>query len=154
MVSLDWISGHWFDLLQSVGIIGSLLFSGIVLRIDARERRIHNLFVLTKQHREIWSELFTRPELTRVLAPAVDLSVDPVTREEEILVRFLVLHLKNAFRAIEAKFCARPDGLAEDIRMFFSLPIPQSVWKSTRKFQDQDFVKFVEDTLRADPGMA
>jgi hypothetical protein len=34
--------------------------------------------------------------------------------------------------------------LRQDVRSFFSLPLPKAVWEKTKIFQNQDFVKFVE----------
>jgi hypothetical protein len=45
----NWLRDHWFVLLQSAGIIGGLLFTGISLRIDARVRRVGNLLAITAQ---------------------------------------------------------------------------------------------------------
>ena len=39
-------------------------------------------FELTKAHREIWSRLYERKELTRVLMESVNLRKEPVTVEE------------------------------------------------------------------------
>src|SRR5262245_45305825 len=132
MVFFDWLEGNWFTLLQSAGIAGSLVFTAISLRIDARVRRVGNLLALTDQHREIWLQLYRRPELARVLDARADLTNKPVTQHEELFVSLLVLHLNSAYHAIQAGMFLSPEGLGEDIRMFFSLPIPKAVWEEMK----------------------
>jgi hypothetical protein len=144
MTLLNWLADNWFVLLQGVGIVGGLIYTGSALRSDAKARQVQNLFALTKQHREIWSMLFERPELSRVLESALDLATAPITREEELFVSFLIFHLNNSYRATQAGLFIGPERLREDIRGFFSLPIPQAVWKKTVPLQDRDFALFVE----------
>ena len=88
----NWLSSNWFVLLQSLGIIGGLIFTGVSLWIDARVRRVSNLISLTNQHRDIWTEVYRRPALARVLDPHADTDLAPVTAEEEIFVTLLILH--------------------------------------------------------------
>jgi hypothetical protein len=57
----SWLAQHWFDLLQTLAIIGGLTFTGYSLRQDERARRIGNLISIKQQYREIWEELYDRP---------------------------------------------------------------------------------------------
>jgi len=141
---LHWASVNWFDLLQSFGIIGSLLFTGVTLRIDANNRRITNLIELTKQHREIWTELYRRPELGRVLDATVNIEREPVLPEEERFIVLLILHLNSAYKAMKQGMFMEPEGLGKDIRRFFSRPVTRWVWQKVKPLQDSDFVRFVE----------
>jgi len=144
MSPLPWLADNWFTLLQSVGIVWSLVYTGNALRSDTKARQVQNQFALTKQHREIWSMLFDRPELSRIMSPEIDLKTAPVTREEEMFVGFLVFHLSDFFRATQAGLFIGPERLKEDIRGFFSKPIPRAVWEKIAPLQDKDFVRFVE----------
>ena len=141
---LNWVRANWFDLLQSVGIIGSLLFTAISLRIDAKVRRVGNLFEVTKQHREIWTALYSRPDLKRVVDASADPSGHSVTDEEELFVNLLILHLASNYQAAKAGMFMLPAELTADIAAFFSLPIPHAVWDKMKSFQDREFVAFVE----------
>lgn len=133
-----------FTLLQSTGIIVGLVFTGLAFRSEVRSRRIGNLIALTKHHRDIWEQLYTRPALKRVLARSVDVTVHPVTEEEKVFVLLVILHLHAAFRAMTDSLAPKPEVLHQDIRSFFALPIPASVWLEYRPFQDRDFLEFVE----------
>jgi len=72
MEGLQWIGEHWFDLLQTVGIVGGLFFTAYTTRKDDRSRKIANLIAIKQQYREIWKELYDRPQLGRVLEKAVE----------------------------------------------------------------------------------
>ena len=74
-----WILAHGFDLVGVIGIVGSLGFTTAAFRRDERSRHISNLLAITEGHREIWSELYGRPELARVLEPEVDFVRTPLT---------------------------------------------------------------------------
>jgi hypothetical protein len=147
MELLNWLRDNWMDLLQSVGIIGGLFFTGISLHIDAKVRRIGNLFEVTKQHREIWTSLYSRPDLKRVLDSAAD--TKSISDEEELFVNFLILHLASSFRAAKAGMFMLPAELRSDISAFFSLPIPRAVWERMKRYQNREFVSFVETYLHA-----
>lgn len=146
---IQWLSSHTIDIIQSVGIIGSLAFTAYSYRLETRARRINNLLRVTGNHRDIWSELYDRPELGRVLAADIDLEANPIRPEEELFVRLLILHLGSTFRAAQNGEYQQPDGLPQDMITFFSLPLPRVVWHQLRAYQDEDFVRFVEDVLRS-----
>ena len=144
---LNWLRDNWFTLFQSLGIIGGLFFTGVALLIDAKVRRVGNLFAVTKQHREIWTALYSRPDLKRVVDEAANLTTQPITDEEELFVNLLILHLASNDHAAKAGMFMLPGELQADITAFFSRPIPRAVWERTKKFQDHDFVSFVEDRI-------
>ena len=143
-----WIGNHGFDLLEAVGIIGSLTFAGAAFRRDHRSRRIENLLNLTQNHREIWKELLRDQRLKRILDAGVDPVAEPITREEDIFVNLVVQHLNFVFYAIRDELTIDPTGLRRDVRQFFSLPIPKRVWGGLKELQNRDFVEFVEECLR------
>ncbi|SRR5258706_7426685 len=139
-----WFAENWFVLLQSAGIIGSLLFTAASLREDAKARRISNLITITDHHREIWTQLYGRPDLARVLDPRANLERYPVRNEEDVFINLLILHLSSAHHAMKEGMFLKPEGLRKDIDWFFSLPIPKAVWHRSKAFQDKAFVDFIE----------
>ena len=138
------MGAHWFDFLQTASILVGFFTAAYTSRTDTKERKIGNLFSLTNAHREIWSRLYERKELSRVLAESVNLRKEPVTTEEELFVHTLILHLRAAFKARDLGMQFDDDAVAADIRQFFNRPIPRSVWEISKVFQDADFVSFVE----------
>ena len=144
---LPWIGEHWFDLLQSVGIIGSLIFAAHAFRIDAKARYITNLIEFLKEHREIWIELYRHPALLRIFESKPDLQSKPMTPEEDTFVGFLILQLNASYQAMKNGMFISPQGVRKDIQEFFALPIPRAIWEKTKTFQNDDFVEFVERCL-------
>lgn len=144
MGGFRWIANNWPALLNAGGVIAGLVFTALSFRAEARARRVSNLIEITKGHRDIWTELYRRPDLKRVLDGGVDLGRVPMTREEELFVTLLVHHLNNSYQAMKNGVFIKPDGLRRDIFRFFSLPIPQTVWEKLKPMQNDDFVAFVE----------
>jgi hypothetical protein len=143
-----WLAQNWFNILSALGIVASLLFTAISLRSETRTRRVGNLLTLTQNHRELWSELFDRPTLRRVLETKPDLSKSPITLDEDYYVNMLIQHLGSAFQAMRSGLTIKPEGLKEDVRRFFSLPIPRAIWEKLKVFQNDEFVRFVDECLR------
>jgi hypothetical protein len=140
-----WISEHWFDLLQTVGIVASLLLAAYTTWKDDRARKITNSIAINDQHRKIWKDIYEHPELARVLdmeADAKDISVG-----EELFVTTIVAHLSTVFRAMKDGEFVKLEGLQNDVREFFLLPIPKAVWAKIKPFQDGHFIAFVESCL-------
>jgi hypothetical protein len=144
---LQWASDNWFSLIQTLGIIAGLAFTAASFRIDTKTRQISNLLTVTGQHREIWKEFYRHPELSRVLEHKPDLEARPLSNEEELFVRLLILHLSSTFEATRDNMYLKPKGLERDVQLFFSLPIPKTVWNKFKVFQNDGFVRFIEDQI-------
>lgn len=147
MELIHWITAHTFEILEGIGIIGSLLFTAISFRREDRSRHIANLLAITAQHRDIWSEVLDRPELARVLEKDVDILASPVTNAEALFVTFLIFHLHASFRAARSGLFTTFEGLAKDVEWFFSLPIPRAVWERSAAMLDAEFRGFVEAAM-------
>lgn len=139
-----WVAQNWFTLLQSIGIVASLVFTAVSLRADTKTRRVDNLFVITENHREVWTRFADRPGLRRVLDVVADPRQEQITSEEEIFVNSVLFHLNGVFYAQKAGLAFGIEGLRRDVRWFLSLPIPRAVWGKTKALQNADFVAFVE----------
>ena len=144
----QWLAANWFDLLQTLGIVGGLLFTAYAIRKDEKGRKISNLIAMNQQHHEIWRELYERPELGRVLKEEADVNSAPVSDAERLFVNSLILQLSTVFSAMKEGMFVPLEGLKEDIKGFFSLPIPKNVWEKNRSLQNGEFVRFVESCLR------
>jgi hypothetical protein len=142
-----WLNDNWFNLLQGLGIFGGLIFTAVSLRQDAKSRRVANLMAITQNHREIWSEIYQRPGLARVIDPSSSAEREPLSREEDLFIRFLILHLNSVYHALKEGLLIDLAGLRKDVRWFFSLPLPMAVWAKLQPVQDPDFVRFVQECL-------
>jgi len=144
----QFIAEHGIDVLQSIGIVAGLFTTAYTLHEEAEARRVANLFTVTKHHREIWSFVIDKPELSRVLEARINLEQCPVTESERLFVRFLILHLATSFEARKRRMFFAEEGLKSDMREFFSLPIPRVIWREIRRYQQRDFVQFVEEATK------
>jgi len=148
MALVFWLQEHWFDLFQTVGIIGSLLLAAYTTRKDERARRIGNSITISEQYRQIWKELYARPELARVLSDHIELDKQPISSAEELFVNMLILHLGTVYRAMREGMFVKLEGLQKDVGEFFAMPIPKAVWKKARPLQDRDFAEFIESVSK------
>jgi hypothetical protein len=139
-----WVAENWFELLQSAGIIASLLFTTRSLRSETKMRRVGNLLAITESHRKLWTEFYRHPDLNRVLNEQANLRQQEISREEEIFVNLVILHINSVFYAHKMGLVFKLEGLRRDIAWFFSLPIPRMLWEKSKVLQNDDFVAFVE----------
>lgn len=139
-----WWGANWFNLVQTLGILGGLLAGAAALRADLRARRAETLMAMTQYHREIWGRVFEDPSLDRVLDPSADIETQPVTNKERMLCRFLILHLFATFEARRAGLYRVTWREDRDLGELFNLPIPGAVWEELRRYQSGDFREFVE----------
>jgi hypothetical protein len=138
---LTWLSTNWLDALQSLAIVASFSTTMYALRKEAQARFLANSFEITRQHRELWLNFGSRPQLARILNETV---VGEITPAEKQFVISVILHLKAAYRAIGFGLYDAPEGSRKDIGMFFSKPIPKMVWSEMKALHNKDFVAFVE----------
>jgi hypothetical protein len=144
----EWISQNWFDLLNAVLGFGGLWFAAFSIYQDAKARRISNLLAMTANHRELWKECFHNPELARVIDPAADVAKEPVKSAEEIFMSMAISHTSSTYEALKDELVTKQEGLRQDVRSFFSLPVPKAVWQRTKLLQNHDFVTFIESSLK------
>jgi hypothetical protein len=136
MEPFNWIANNWFDLFQTGAVLLTLFATLHTIRQDTRSRKVGNAIALTNSHREMWSLLLHDPRLKRVLDAKADLSRCPPTLEEELFVQMLLLHLRMALKAREAKQEFGDENIAADVHEVFGLPIPRAVWNRTKHLQD------------------
>jgi hypothetical protein len=144
---LSWLSANWFSLLQTIGIVGGLLFTAYSFNLNSRLRKFDTLITITDQHRELWLKLFESPELKRLVDPNADLAKRPITETEIMFVNLLILHLTTSLAAVRQGIFPKPAGTDEDIADFLSLPIPRAAWNKTKRFRDPETIRYVEGLL-------
>jgi hypothetical protein len=133
-----WFFDHAAQLIESVGIMMGLFFTGFALRSDVRSRQAEILMRL--YHDE-------RPELKRIFQNKVDLAATPITPAEARFIQYFVNHVALSFRAQKLGLYRSPEQLETDLRDFFGYPVPREAWKKLRRFQDQDFAEYIEKVL-------
>jgi hypothetical protein len=139
-----WLSQNWFNLLSSIGVIGSLWFATLSIRSGTKTWQISNLLAITANHREVWTVFLNDKELGRVRDATADTSQEPITDAERIFVGLVIQHINSVYCAMNDHLVIQVEGLRRDIAQFFSLPIPREIWEKIKVFQNDDFVAFVE----------
>lgn len=112
--------------------------------------------VTRRKEQHMWDEadqlhqlakIFRRCILARVFEKDADVADPPISLGEELFVTSIVAHLSTVFRAMKHGEFVKLEGLQNDIRELFALPIPKAVWDKLRPFQDANFAKFIETAL-------
>lgn len=142
------LTQSWFDLFSTLGIIGSFWVSIITHRSETKTRRVANLLTITANYREIWKDFFHSPELIRVIDPSADVIKQPVTPAEEFFVQRVISHTSSTYEALKDELVTKQEGLRRDVASFFSLPVPKTVWTTTKQLQNPDFAAFIDSALK------
>jgi hypothetical protein len=147
MAGLTWLDSNWFSLVQTVGIVGGLIFTASTIRENSKERRMSNMLTLSDRHRALWNEAVQRKELDRVFQPDADLK-NPTTITEEEFLNLAMIHYELGWRL--AKSIGRDEARAQerDACNFFSLPLPRAFWEKSKGFRNQRFVRYVGRVMK------
>lgn len=133
--------------LQPIGIVGSLIFSGIALRNDVRSRRLENRIKIAEGQREIWFAALQDPSFERIRRNEVDLELFPITAAENRLVRALFQHVLLTYEASASGQLGDIGDFGKDVSQFVSRPIPRQVWTEIAPYQPPRFRRFVESLI-------
>lgn len=145
----SWLEQNWFTLVQSSGIMGSILLTALMLRRDRRTRRVSDLLTLAAHHRDLWGDMHRRPELSRIAAAETDLIGFPITIQEEEYLLLVIMHFYTGFMLAREGSLVTLETMAADAGSFFVLPLPANVWARTRSQRDPAFVRFVDEAVSA-----
>ncbi len=145
--TISWLSKNMVyvtQIIQTVAIIATVLVMIFQLRGSTKSNRALMSLQFTNSHREIWSHLFTNPTLERIQNDEVDLTKEPLKLTEEFFVIMVLNHMSAVFDAFK-------QGLhriyIDDFIAFFKLPIPKEVWALNKQYQNQEFVKFIDNIV-------
>jgi hypothetical protein len=143
----SWLDAH-FNLIQTVGIVGTLLFAGIGVHREAKAKEVENLLTLAQHHRELWASFAGKNELKRVLDRDVDLTQQQPTVAEEEFLNLVFVHFLTGWWIAQSGGITKLEEMKLDVRDFFSLPLPHAVWEKTKKHRNRRFVSFVEKAMK------
>lgn len=148
MLLLALLKSHWFDLAQTVGIVSGFVYTARAFSLDSRARRAEFTLSINAAHREVWSALLKSPELARILETDPDLASKPVTQDEERMTLVVLHHLASVHQAIELRLYPSWAGIEEDVRWFFTRPIPKLILERFLPVQAPEFRRFLRRVLR------
>lgn len=115
---------------------------------EAKAKETENLLKLAEQHRALWESMAQRNELDRILRQDVDIISQPITAAEEESINLAMVLFRTTWSISTAGGIVTPKELAADVRHFFSLPLPRTIWEKTKEFRNPEFVRFVDRALK------
>jgi hypothetical protein len=130
---LSWVDSN-FTVIQTVGIIGSILLGIAAANRESKEKAASNLLVIEAQH------------LARIFRLDADLS-QPISIAEEEFLRLVISHFQTIWLIARNGGLLTLKELALDAQDFFALPLPRAVWEKTKAFRNPKFVRFVERAM-------
>lgn len=142
---LPWINENWFSLIQSIGIVAGLFFTGVTLRHDLRARRVSQYLTLATQHRHLWSALYRHPKLARLMDPCRDIAKESVSKSEQAYLKLVFVHFHTGWLVAREGSLTPLSTLASDAAGFFNLPAPAIVWAKEKSEFEESFVSFIEE---------
>jgi hypothetical protein len=143
-----WFDGNWFNLIQTAGVIGTMLFAGLGLHREAKARETENLLTLAEHHRDLWSKISGNTDLERIFKSDADVEQNPPTIAESEFLNLVFVHFETGWSVANAGGITTLRDMQLDVRGFFSLPLPRAVWDETKGFRNPRFVTFVERALK------
>lgn len=142
----SWVDAN-FNIIQTAGILGGLLLTAAAAHRDAKAREIENLLTISGQHRQLWKEAIERADLQRVFEEDTDVLLSPPTVAENEFTNMAIVQYETGWKLAKAGGITSLKELSNDMRGFFSLPLPRAVWEKTRSFRNRQFVRFVEKAI-------
>lgn len=152
----SWMDGNWFNLIQTVGIMGSLCLTAAASNQqakasnrEAKAKEVENLLTIAAQHQELWRGATQRKDLERVFRSDVDALARPATVAEAEFLNSVIVHFQTGWWIAKGGGITTLDEIKEDARSFFTLPLPHAVWEKTKQTRNKEFVRFVERAIEA-----
>src|ERR1043165_7108444 len=99
MDASHWDLSTWRDLIESGGVIASLLLAAYTNRREEKARKIGNLIAMTQLHNDLWQKPENNPQLSRILDRQANIDESPVTGRETQFVKRLIVHVSTVYRA-------------------------------------------------------
>ena len=149
-----WLAENWlniFTLLFGSGLwfaVFSIVKNTQVRNEEVKEQKIANLLAITASHREIWKIYLYCNNLERIRDVVADTTKHPITHRERVFVNLVIQQVNSVYYTMADQLVVEYDGIRRDIGEFFSLPIPNAVWRSAKPLQSHDFAAFVESALK------
>ncbi|MDR3562008.1 MAG: hypothetical protein P4N59_11320 [Negativicutes bacterium] len=146
---LSWVKSEWFSVVQTVGVVGGLIFTGITIGRDAKAKEVANALAFAERHRQFWSEAIERPELHRVFVENADLGKEPMTAAVEIFLNLAFVQYETGWLIAKKIDSSDLKPLKSDVRKFFALPLPHAAWEKNSDCHHPRFVRFVARAIDA-----
>ncbi|MDR3564511.1 MAG: DUF6082 family protein [Negativicutes bacterium] len=145
----SWVDGNWFNLIQTLGIMGSLCLTAAASNREAKAKEVENLLALAEHHQELWSGAAQRKDLERVFQPNADTQSKPATAAEMEFLNLAFVHFETSWWIARSGGIVTLEELRTDAHSFLALPLPRAVWEKTKQSRNREFVQFVDRAIEA-----
>lgn len=139
--------GDWFQLAESIGIIGTIILAIISIRSQIKTQRVTNYLTLTAYHRDVWKLTLSNPELKDIFRHSFSGDHDEISPEESQFLSFMFLHASAAFELFRDGKIVEIEGLRADVIDVLSSPLPKQYWDKNKKYYNANFVEFVDKSV-------
>lgn len=140
-------SGHWFTVVQTVGIVSSFLFTAYQIQRSRRSSVAANEIRLIELHRDLWKMTIEKPDLMRPFDHALHGSGLTLSVAERRFVNLLFLHISGAYRLNETGDVKRTGDFRADMKELLVLPAIRKFWEENKRLYDPRFTAFVDSCV-------
>ena len=147
--ALENATPNWFILIQTLGIVFSLLLSGYAALREARSRKVSNYLQLIQFHRDVWKLTLDNPNLNRVRDNHADPIQNPLTAEESQFLSFLFLHITCTYELQKSNNMVEIERFEYDVGELLQFPLVKKFWTENKRYYNEAFVKFVDRSARS-----
>jgi hypothetical protein len=150
----SWVDGNWFNLIQTVGIMGSLCLTAVASNQqakasnrEAKSKEVENLLTIAEQHQELWRGVAQRKDLERIFQPDGNALAKQATVVEMEFLNSVIVHFQTGWWIAKGGGITTLEEIREDARSFFTLPLPHAVWEKTKQSRNREFVRFIDRAI-------
>ena len=136
----------WLGLVQTAGLVVTLVIAISALKSSERATKGANALTIATNNRQIWGQLISNPELHGVTRPTM--AKDEMVRpDERRFVVEVIHHLAANYEIVRMGGMSAQAGLRQDIHDTFSLPVFKAVWEEFKVYQNQDLAELIDDCI-------
>jgi hypothetical protein len=139
---LRFLTEHWFSLIQTGGIIFSILWGAHLNNLGKRTEKVSNYLLLTQCHRDVWKIIIDHPKYYDSIFVKQS---EKLSTEEKQFLTFVFLHMTCTFELIKNKQITDIEALRLDIGELMTSKAVSNRWKDIQKYYNQDFINFIQD---------
>jgi len=143
----QFLTENWFNVVQTVFLILGFGLAAKSYSDDNKSRKVGHLLKLGRHYQKIKDALIERPELKNVFKkkPTGGTTVSPT---ERYYIQQTIMHIYTVYMAIQLGQLESFKGIEDDIKRYLKLPLPKKVWNEVKKFQDGEFVAYIDALLK------
>ncbi len=133
---------HLFDIIQTVFLFLGFWLAAKSYQDDDRSRQVGHLLQLAENYQKLKNVLIDKPELASIFDQKK--KPEKITPAEQNYIKQIIMQIYSVYIATKLGQFDSFEGIENDVRRFLSFPLPAGVWKEVKRFQDREFVAYIE----------